>query len=282
MAPARRHTISGERLRRAGDDAGRLASSPARARGVLAKLTSYDDGMVTCTYKGPASDDEQLNWSTPVLFSWTFRDVAGELVETVRAGRALGKRTRPMPRALRPPHAAACLPHLITATRVLPCMKHHHRAVCRAVALPRLSTGVSLTTARLDGRGGNIAEYILCARVADRQWLAHPLSSCPSLSTLKKMNVPATAQLRPYDGRAADLVVAAATFAAEKETAVVQHRPMDLDIAQQHLDTSPFSWTKRTKVFFVLWTSWGEDGGEHEDHMTVASLQKLAKVLRAS
>ena len=90
--------------------------------------------------QGPPWDDGQLKWSTPVTFTWKFKDVADVSDQIVAAGRALGKRTLPLPRVLRPPLVAACLPRLITSTRVLSCMQRIERAVCRSVALLQVKT----------------------------------------------------------------------------------------------------------------------------------------------
>ncbi len=68
-------------------------------------------------------------------------------------------------------------------------------------------------------------------------------------------------------------------FFAEKERARDQHRAMNLELAAQHLDTSPFSWTKRTQDFFVLWSS--IDGGVEEQHLTLTRLPLLTKRVRA-
>ena len=278
VARARRHPISGDRLRKAGDAAAKLAMQIVS--GQLNMKTRYAEEMVACTYDGPASDeDEQLNWNTPVKFTWTFHDVAGEFAMNVQAGRALGKRTLPIPRLLRPPLVAACLPHLITGTRVLPCMNKHDRAVCRAVALPQVNK-TTLSEASFS-IGGTSYDIILCACVAGQQWLAHPVGRPLTLKNLEKMNVPETARFTPYEGSAADMVVAAATFAAEKERARYQHRPMDQKLAQAGLDTSPFSWTKRTKEFFVIWTSWDGDREEADAHLTLARLPHITKLFRA-
>jgi len=277
VARARRHPISGDRLRKAGDAAAKLAMQIVS--GQLNMKTRYAEEMVACTYDGPTSEeDEQLNWNTPVKFTWKFHDVAGEFAMSVQAGRALGKRMLPIPRALRPPLVAACLPHLLTATRVLPCMRHHDRSLCRAVALPQV--GKTTLNKASFSIGGKSYDFILCACVSGRQWLVHPVGQPLALKNLEKMNVPETARFTPYEGSAADRVVAAAIFAAEKERARDQHRPMDMKLAEAGLDTSPFSWAKSTKEFFVLWTSWDGDGMEADEHLTLARLPHLRKLFR--
>ncbi len=211
MVYSRRHPITGERLRRAGEAAAQLAMKQVS---VLLKrrlaCSAEDEEMVACTYKGTVCEDEQLNWSTPVTFTWTLKDAAGELAMKVQAGRALGKRTLPMPRVLRLPLVAACLPHLITATRALPCMQKHERAVCRRVALPKASTA-PLSKARF-GINGKSAEQILCACVNGQQWLLHPVDRKPTPKNFVKSSVPETAYVSSYDGNAADVLIAAATF----------------------------------------------------------------------
>ena len=73
-------------------------------------------------------------------------------------------------------------------------------------------------------------------------------------------------------------LTAGATFVAEKERVRGAQRPMNMEVAMTNLDTSPFSWGKRTKDCFVIWTS--QDGDVEEQHLVLTSLPVLLKRMR--
>ena len=77
-----------------------------------------------------------------------------------------------------------------------------------------------------------------------------------------------------------DVVISAATFLAEKERARDEQRPMSFGVALRLLDTSPWSWDKSTKEFFVLWSSEVEGQGVTE-HIVQTSLHTVLRRLQA-
>jgi len=239
------------------------AASKAATR-VLAAMSkqlkvSLDPSVFMIEYAG-TEDDAPLDRDARVRFTWS---LLGDHVQQVVLFHRAIRSGLQVPWQTKVPLLAACLPAAIASRRLLPAMQKHDEVRCHALGIPKERDDFEIAFVSKNGRR---AEVILCAHITKNTWWCH-FGGAPSINALEKLEVPTgppqkqprlngpVHRLQPIVGKALHQVLAVAHFRAEVAKAELEGRLVNLDVAEDRIETNAFAWEdKKPKHLLVSWS----------------------------
>ena len=249
------------------------------AMGTALKTVGIPDDVVKCVYKGTVQEDEPLRCLTKLRYDWILRGEGFEVVveHTLLAAKALhcprGKCPR-IPRQVKLPLLAACLPTAIAHRRHLPAMSKHADVMCHGLGVAKDFDGPLDKVIATVGRKRQ--EMLKCAHVTGDTFLCHPggvlafggLAPVEVTSGEREPKLPRSGvvyRMQPVThSEQLSKIMAVAQYRAQHLLAAHEQRQPDWAVARELFKMDPLTWEKPRNVF-VFWSYKTAEGAWHAE-----------------